>query len=219
MSPKKEDYIKALFDLGGQVTKVSNKEIAERLGTSPPTVTEMMVSLEKIGWTEYFPYKGSLLTPEGAERAKHLIHKHRLWEVFLVDNLGFEIDEVHDEAEVLEHATSNILADRLERYLGHPEYCPHGGAIPLNLIDNQEHHIYRLSEAEEEETLFISRIVNESDLVSYFKNKKLNVGDKLTVISRDLANDSLQVKNLTQGIDIELSSSASQYLFVEHYNS
>lgn len=69
---------------------------------------------------------------------------------------------------------------------------------------------------EENETLLISRIVNESNIVAYFTNKKLNVGDKLTVTSQDSANDSLQVKNVTQGIDIELSSSASQYLFVEH---
>src|SRR5699024_9750876 len=89
--------------------QVPNKEIANRLSISPPTVTEMMNSLVKAGWVVYTPYKGSKLTREGTDYAKKLIRKHRLWEVFLVKHLGFNIHEVHPEAELLEHSTSAEL--------------------------------------------------------------------------------------------------------------
>src|SRR5690625_1061152 len=88
MSPTKEDYLKILFELGGRTEQVPNKEIANRLSISPPTVTEMMNSLVKAGWVVYTPYKGSKLTREGTDYAKKLILKHRLWEVFLVKHLG-----------------------------------------------------------------------------------------------------------------------------------
>ena len=96
-----------------------NKEVAGRLNISPPTVTEMMNSLVKAGWVEYTPYKGSMLSDKGADYAKQLIRKHRLWEVFLVKNLGFNIDEVHDEAKS-SSIPSDILADRLEKCLDYP---------------------------------------------------------------------------------------------------
>ena len=99
MSPTREDYLKIIYELGGEFSRVSNKAISEKLDISPPTVTEMTNSLVKAGWIEVKPYHGSMLTKEGAAEAKRLVHKHRLWEVFLVDKLGFSIEEVHDEAE------------------------------------------------------------------------------------------------------------------------
>ena len=218
MSPKKEDYVKVLFDLGGRTEKVPNKKIADRLGISPPTVTEMMVSLEKIGWIEYTPYKGSILTADGAEHAKALIHKHRLWEVFLVENLGFDIEAVHDEAEVREHSTSEHLAKQLEKYLGYPEYCPHGGAIPLGLIDTQEKRSHRLSDVHQRAYVVISRVVNESKLVAYFNQANLNIGDLLHVLNYDSKLDLLYIKNCTQDTTVELSGTIAQYLFVECQN-
>src|SRR5699024_12752587 len=128
MSPTKEDYLKILFELGGRTEQVPNKEIANRLSISPPTVTEMMNSLVKAGWVVYTPYKGSKLTREGIDYAKKLIRKHRLWEVVLVKHLGVNLHEVHPEAELLEHSTSAELRNRLEAYLDLPEYGPHGGA-------------------------------------------------------------------------------------------
>src|SRR5699024_2813617 len=129
MSPTKEDYLKILFELGGRTEQVPNKEIANRLSISPPTVTEMMNSLVKAGWVVYTPYKGSKLTQEGTDYAKMLSRTRLLWEVCLVKHLCFNFNEVHPEAELLDHSTSAELADRLESYLEFPEYCPHGGAI------------------------------------------------------------------------------------------
>lgn len=218
MSPKKEDYVKVLFDLGGRTEKIQNKKIADRLGLSPPTVTEMMISLEKIGWLKYTPYKGSILTADGAERAKALIHKHRLWEVFLVNNLGFDIEAVHDEAEILEHSTSTHLATQLEEYLGYPEYCPHGGAIPLGLIDTQEKRTHRLSDVQQRVSVVISRVVNEGKIVAYFKQANLNIGDILQVLEYDSKFDLFYIRNCTQNTTVEVSGTIARYLFVECQN-
>lgn len=214
MSPTKEDYLKVLFELGAWKIQVPNKEIAERLGIAPPTVTEMMNSLVKTGWVEYIPYKGSKLTKEGAEYAKRLIRKHRLWEVFLVKNLNFSQDEVHDEAELLEHSTSDILADRLEAYLDYPTHCPHGGAIPLDLMDQQEKVSVRLSDVEIGKTATISRMLNEEKLVQYFKRANLNVQDQIVITGSDKKLDLLFIENKTTKENVELSQTIGHYLFV-----
>ena len=214
MSPTKEDYLKLLFELGAWKIQVPNKEIAERLGISPPTVTEMMNSLVKAGWVTYIPYKGSMLTDEGAKYAKKLIRKHRLWEVFLVKNLNFEKDEVHDEAELLEHSTSDLLADRLEAYLDYPSHCPHGGAIPLDLMEKQEKVSIRLSDVELNQPVNIARMLNEEKLVHYFQRANLNVGDQIKIYEVDKTLDLLFIHNISRDENVELSQTIAQYLFV-----
>ena len=215
MSPTKEDYLKILFELGGRTEQVPNKEIANRLGISPPTVTEMMNSLVKAGWVVYTPYKGSKLTREGTDYAKKLIRKHRLWEVFLVKHLGFNIHEVHPEAELLEHSTSAELANRLEAYLDFPEYCPHGGAISTELMEEQEVRTVHLTEATLGEPVRISRIVDEDKLLQYFENHDLRIGDRVTVTGRDSGLDLLTLNHGTTDKEIQISQTIAQYLFVE----
>lgn len=215
MSPTKEDYLKILFELGGRTERVPNKEIASRLGISPPTVTEMMNSLVKAGWVVYTPYKGSRLTPEGTDYAKKLIRKHRLWEVFLVKHLGFNINEVHTEAELLEHSTSTALGDRLEAYLDYPEYCPHGGAISVDRMEEQEVRTLHLTEVEVNTPVKISRIVDDEKLLQYFKNHDLNIGDSVVVTDRDISLDLLTLQHTFSEETIHISQTIAQYLFVE----
>lgn len=214
MSPTKEDYIKVLFELGGRFNRVSNKEVAGRLNISPPTVTEMMNSLVKMEWVEYTPYKGSILTDEGTAYAKEIIRKHRLWEVFLFEKLGFGIEDVHAEAELLEHTTSDHVADKLEAYLNFPEYCPHGGAIKIDLMDVQENHTVTISKAEAGSEVVISRIVDEEKLLKYFKNQHLNIGDHITIIDIDTSIDLITLKD-SDDMEIQISISIGNYLFVE----
>jgi DtxR family Mn-dependent transcriptional regulator len=215
LSPTKEDYLKILFELGGKTLQISNKEIANRLNISPPTVTEMMNSLVKVGWVVYTPYKGSMLTEDGTKYAKKLIRKHRLWEVFLVEKLDIDINEVHREAELLEHATSGIVADRLERFLEYPEYCPHGGAINPDLMDQQEIESFNLPDIAEGETVIISRIVDDKRLLQYFKNHDLNIGDQATIIEIDKELDLITLQKKGSDKDIQISITIGQYLFVE----
>src|SRR5699024_7894184 len=174
----------------------------------------MMNSLVKVEWVEYTPYKGSILTDKGTAYAKEIIRKHRLWEVFLVEKLGFDIEDVHPEAELLEHTTSNDVADKLEAYLGYPEYCPHGGAITISQMDVQEDHTITISEAEIGDEVVISRIVDEDKLLKYFKNQHLNIGDRITVTDIDIAIDLITL-TAEEDKEIQISISLGNYLFVE----
>lgn len=215
LSPTKEDYLKILFELGGRTMQVSNKEIANRLEISPPTVTEMMNSLVKMDWVVYTPYKGSMLTENGTEYAKKIIRKHRLWEVFLVNKLGFDIQDVHSEAELLEHTTSDDVANKLEAYLGFPEYCPHGGAIKIDLMDVQEDHTITISETKAGDEVVISRIVDEEKLLKYFKNQHLNIGDHVMIKDVDTNIDLITLTTLKYDHEIQISLTLGKYLFVE----
>ena len=214
MSPTREDYLKIIYELGGEFSRVSNKSISQKLNISPPTVTEMMNSLVKIGWIDLKPYHGSMLTAEGAEEAKRLVHKHRLWEVFLVEKLGFSIDEVHDEAELLEHSTSDKLAKRIYEYLGHPKYCPHGGAILPEDVEIADRHAKILPDINIDDSVVIQRFVNEDRLVHYFKNQNLNINDVVTVKNFDDMLDSYELYNETNGEIVYISSTIAQFIFV-----
>ena len=215
LSPTREDYLKIIYELGGRVTRVPNKEIAKKLCISPPTVTEMMHTLVSIGWIEYVPYRGSMLTETGVEEAKKLIHKHRLWEVFLVEHLKFSLEDVHDEAEVLEHATSDTLANKLYHFLGKPDYCPHGGAISFNKIEEQDNEAIPLPEVGKGVRVKILRHVNEEKLLVYFKNHNLNLLDIIIVKEFDKSLDLLHIYNETNGEDVYISEKTSHYIFVK----
>lgn len=125
MTVSKENYLKIIYELGGENQEVSNKDIAEKLKISPPSVSEMIKRLEEYGYVEYQLYQGVKLTVKGLKEALRIKRVHHLWEVFLVDKLGFEIDDVHDEAEKLEHITNQKLEKALDKYLEYPKYCPH----------------------------------------------------------------------------------------------
>lgn len=125
-----ENYVKAVYHLGRDGTRVKTKELAAHLNVSLPSVTGMLRSLSDDGLVDYLPYKGVRLTEEGQRVAVRVIRHHRLVETFLVEVLGYSWDEVHDEAEVLEHAVSAKLAAAIERHLGYPTVDPHGDPIP-----------------------------------------------------------------------------------------
>ena len=117
MTPKKEDYLKIIFELGGTKKKVSNKQIAMSLNVAAGSVTEMVNKLVKEGLAAHTPYAGISLTDEGIEVAEKLVRRHRLWETFLVEKLDYQLSEVHDEAEVLEHVASDKLMKKLDQFL------------------------------------------------------------------------------------------------------
>ncbi|MFO7919021.1 MAG: metal-dependent transcriptional regulator [Anaerolineae bacterium] len=104
--------------------------LAEELSVSPVSVNEMCRKLQKQGLVIYRPYKGASLTPEGERQAHRVLRKHRLWEVFLVKELGYAYEQAHEAACQLEHGTSDLLADRLDEYLDHPSTNPLGQVIP-----------------------------------------------------------------------------------------
>ena len=125
-----QDYLKALYQLHGDQRPVPTRELAQRLGISSPSVSEMVTRLTSQGLVEHDRYRGQQLTREGRKVALELVRHHRLLEMFLVQVLGYSLDEVHEEAERLEHVISERMEQRIFELLGRPELDPHGHAIP-----------------------------------------------------------------------------------------
>src|SRR5437870_8151550 len=125
-----QDYLKALYLLHGDQRPVPTRDLAQRLGISSPSVSEMVTRLTSQGLVEHDRYRGQQLTREGRKVALELVRHHRLLEMFLVRVLGYTWDEVHDEAERLEHVISERMEQRIFELLGQPELDPHGHAIP-----------------------------------------------------------------------------------------
>jgi DtxR family Mn-dependent transcriptional regulator len=125
-----EDYLKVLYLLRGDQQPVPTRDVAQRLGVSSPSVSEMVNRLTAEGLVEHHRYSGPQLTREGRRIALTLVRHHRLLELFLVRVLGYGWDEVHEEAERLEHAISERMEQRIFALLGRPELDPHGHVIP-----------------------------------------------------------------------------------------
>ena len=123
------DYVKAIWDLGG-TGAASTKEVAARLSVSPASVSNMFVRLQEMGLVRHERYHGASLTDSGRAEALRLVRRHRLIETFLLEHLGYTRQEVHEEAERLEHAVSDGFTERLAELLGHPGHDPHGDPIP-----------------------------------------------------------------------------------------
>lgn len=125
-----ENYLKAIYHLSLKGITAGTNQIAALLNTRASSVTDMLKRLADKGLINYVPYQGVSLTAEGNTVAVNIIRKHRLWEYFLVEKLHFKWDEVHDMAEELEHISSGELINRLDEFMGFPEFDPHGDPIP-----------------------------------------------------------------------------------------
>src|SRR5829696_5922393 len=123
------DYVKAIWALAGAGV-ASTKDVADRLSISSASVSAMFGRLQEMGLVRYRRYHGASLTEEGLAEALRLVRRHRLIETFLMDQLGYSWEEVHEEAEQLEHAVSDRFTERLADLLGHPDHDPHGDPIP-----------------------------------------------------------------------------------------
>lgn len=129
-SVSEENHIKTIFHLQKSAENVSTQALADKLNTKPASVTDMMKKLKAKKLLEYKPYHGFRLNAAGNKVALGIVRRHRLWEFFLSDKLGFAWDEVHDIAEHLEHVSSQKLIDKLDVFLGLPRFDPHGDPIP-----------------------------------------------------------------------------------------
>lgn len=125
-----EDCLKLVFELQEQEGRASTSALASRLGVSEPTVTAMVKRLARLGFLEHTPYHGVRLAPDGERVALEMIRHHRLLELYLVQALGLTWDQVHEEADRLEHLISELVEDRMDEVLGHPNADPHGHPIP-----------------------------------------------------------------------------------------
>lgn len=214
MTPKKEDYLKIIFELGGRKKKVSNKQISMSLNVAAGSVTEMVRKLVREGLVHHEPYAGISLTANGVKIAEELIRRHRLWETFLVTKLNYPLQDVHEDAEILEHATSDNLMDHLDDFLGHPERCPHGGIIPNKNGDYAEDSHDVLVDVPDGSTVEVDRFIDNHDLLAYLAGVSLRLGDRITVLSHKPFEGPIEIKVENTGEKMEIGYKAAHYIFV-----
>ncbi len=182
-----QDYAKAIYSLaerGGQ--PVSTSAIAERLGVSAASASAMLKKLESLGLVRRKPYRGVELTPSGERVALEVIRHHRLLELYLAQALGMPWDRVHAEAEVLEHAISPDLSERIAEALGHPTRDPHGDPIPTSDGEIEESPTRSLAELEPGQK-GVFRRVSDSDpeMLRYLSARGIAPGDGFEVLGRE----------------------------------
>lgn len=217
ISPSKEDYLKAIYDLDGAHQNVSNKNIAKALSVSAASVSEMNTRLVKENLISHIPYKGVQLTEEGIKSANLLIRKHRLWEVFLYEVLGFQWDEVHAEADRLEHASSDLLIKRLDAFLNHPKYDPHGGLIPNadGTVDENKIPLHPLSEIEILDEFHIKEVDDDENLLTYLYANQITLNHRYELLNRDSYDGSVLILDKETDEELAISGKAVEKIQVK----
>lgn len=182
-SQSEEDYLKALYHLEMEFDSVSTNSIADYLDMKPSSVTDMLKKLAEKKFINYQKYKGTSLTKKGKLIALSIIRKHRLWETFLVDKLGFGWDQVHIIAEQLEHIKSEELIENLDNFLGNPKYDPHGDPIPNKDGEIEKMNQKLLVELKASQKGIITGFKKgTASLLNYLDKEKVKLGDSIKVI-------------------------------------
>ncbi len=190
VSPSAQDYLKALFLETENQNRlidepVSTNAIAQRLSVSAPSATAMLKKLHELGLVMHVPYQGSALTEAGQRVALELVRHHRLLEAYLVEALGVPWDQVHKEAEILEHVLSEELEDRIDAGLGHPTSDPHGQPIPSREGIMPARTERRLSEIEERAQATVAWVSeNLPEVLRYLAAVGIRPGVVLQVVGR-----------------------------------
>ncbi|QNJ97400.1 metal-dependent transcriptional regulator [Constantimarinum furrinae] len=191
-----ENYLKAIYHLEQEIQgEVSTNAIADRMDTKPSSVTDMVQKLADKEVLSYKKYKGTLLTPSGRKIAANVIRKHRLWEVFLVEKLNFHWDEVHEIAEQLEHVQSEELVRRLDKYLGHPDFDPHGDPIPDKHGNVKRTEKKLLSECNKNQQGVCVGVKESSvEFLQYLDKRKISIGTKIKVLGKEFFDSSMIIQ-------------------------
>jgi DtxR family transcriptional regulator, Mn-dependent transcriptional regulator len=177
------DCLKAVWELAeGSGEAASTKDVAARLSVLPASVSNMFARLQEMGLVGYERYRGAMLTERGRSEALRLVRRHRLIETFLLEHLGYDWQEVHNEAERLEHAVSDGFTERLAELLGHPDHDPHGDPIPSAEGTLEVDDSFTLSLAVASQRLRISKVRDEdAAMLDYLGDRNLVPGSRLRV--------------------------------------
>ena len=210
-----ENYLKAIYHLEKQGNeKVSATSISEELANNPASVVDMLKRLSDKKLILYDKRKGAVLTTSGHKIAVLIVRKHRLWEVFLHDKLGYSWDEVHDIAEQLEHIRDYDLPDRLEKFLGFPKYDPHGDPIPQSNGHLPAVTSKPLSEIEVNRKIRITNVSDSSaDFLRYLEKQGIGLNQLVTVKEIHDFDKSVLVQ-LKGKKEVYLSAEAARKIFV-----
>lgn len=213
-SEQVENYIKNIYKLQQQEKRVTTSLLSDRLQISSPSVSEMVKKLADEGTVSYTPYKGVELTEEGRKQALRIIRRHRLWELFLVEVLKYEWDEIDEEAERLEHFMSEKLEDRIDEALGFPRRDPHGDLIPTRegVLEGPKHTL--LSDLEPGSEGVVSRVSDEHpEVLQYMSKLGIVLGTVVRIKERIEFDGSLRVE-IGSGEQF-ISAKLGQNIFVE----
>lgn len=211
-----ENYLKAFYylmeDLGSSEARV--QQLSEYLSVKPSSVHDMLKKLKEKELVEYEKYGKVSLTAQGLQVAMQIVRKHRLWETFLCEKLGFSWDEVHDLAEQLEHIQSHDLIDRLEAFLGYPQFDPHGDPIPNASGEILHNHTLTLAQASPQNTYKIVGIKNKSPhFLQHIQKIGLTLNQSFYLIEKQ--DFDLIFKLEIHGKQVVISDKLASNLFVE----
>jgi DtxR family Mn-dependent transcriptional regulator len=212
-----EDYIKQIYLLTEKMARIEVPmgQVSEALGVVPGTATTMVKALSDAGLVIYAPRIGVQLTDPGRKLALHVLRRHRLIEQFLVEVLGFDWSEVHDEAEQLEHVVSDLLLERIDQYLGHPTEDPHGDPIPSAAGELAEGSVDSLADCELKRTFQVERIRDQdAEFLNYIAKAGLNPGVKLEVVARSHSAESVDITIQPEGKSLTLGYGAAAKVMV-----
>ena len=185
-----ENYLKSLWQLGP--ADVSTLDLANHLNVAPASATKMVKRLTEKGLVNHTPYKGASLTPEGESKALSVVRRHRLLETFLSQTLDLGSEQLHDEAERLEHALSDDLEKSIAEYLGNPTRDPHGHPIPGPNGELPSDNDLTLTKAPFGVVLKITQVPDRnSEMLTWLKKEGIIPGKEISIISKDKFGDSV----------------------------
>jgi DtxR family transcriptional regulator, Mn-dependent transcriptional regulator len=214
MTISEENYLKVIYHVSLVAPKgVSTNAIAGMLDTKASSVTDMLKKLADKNLVSYQKYQGVTLTDEGLHKAKMIVRKHRLWEVFLVEKLQFSWDEVHEIAEELEHIQSEPLIDKLDAFLGFPAFDPHGDPIPnaKGVINKVEKEL--LSEANLNQMYTCVGVKDSStEFLQYLDKQQIALGSTIKILEKEPFDETLLVE--INGKKLTISNKIATNLYI-----
>jgi len=214
LSTTEENYIKTIYHLQQHDSTVGTNEVAAKLNTKAASVTDMLKRLNAKQVLNYEKYKGFSLSDEGEKIALAIVRKHRLWEFFLVEKLQFRWDEVHAIAEELEHVSSKQLVERLDSFLGHPKFDPHGDPIPDSDGKIEVQQQINLVDLLLGQTARVSAVGSQStELLELLNHKNIAIGTPITLKKKFSFDNSLEIET-NHGNTFTISRELALALFV-----
>jgi DtxR family Mn-dependent transcriptional regulator len=210
-----EDYLTAIFRNLDEAGEIKPNLLAEKLEISNAAVTDMLRKLSRDGFVDYKKYKSIKLTNNGESYAKNMLRRHRIWEVFLHQTLGMSWDKVHEEAEKLEHSSSDELINLLEEFLDYPEFDPHGYPIPdKNGKIKKSKSVVAITELSENDIAKVIRVNDDvKNLLSYITKIGISLGKEIIIKDKLEYDGSVLVK--IDSKEMNISNKIAANIFVE----
>ena len=216
LTQSEENYLKVIYNLSGADKQiVSTNAVAEAINSKAASATDMIQKLSKKGLVKYHKYQGVSPSSTGEKEALNVIRKHRLWEVFLVQKLKFNWNEVHEVAEQLEHVESSMLIEQLDVFLGRPKYDPHGDPIPNVNGDMESNPTVTLSMLEPgDQATVICAKDSSSDFLLFLDKIKISLGAEIKILDYFTYDGSISV-SVDKSAPLTISSKVAENIYIE----